>query len=90
MFSDRGFVEFFSNYFSTFTNDEILTKIDLVEGDLDELWRIYIRLFLTNIDIAINSVSKIERNMSFSYEEKRMNVSGGIKGRLLINDYVRV
>lgn len=89
LFSDRGFVEFFSNYFSTFANDEVLSKMDIVEGDLDELWRLYIRLFLSNIEQAISPVSQIVKNMSFSYEEKKMNVSGGIKGRLLINQYVQ-
>lgn len=89
LFSDRGFVKFFSNYFSTFANDEVLSKMDVVEGDIDELWRLYIRLFLSNVEHAISSVSKIAKNMSFSYKEQKMSVSGGIKGRLLINEYVQ-
>ena len=82
-------MEFFRSYFSTFDFEKIDVDVQLLDGDLSECWEIYLRILLANIEVAIEALSSIEKNISFAYEEEKIKVAGGIKGRLLINEYTQ-
>lgn len=89
LYKDKDFVNYLSDYFSSY-DTEILTIAGSMDSDYDkELWKVYIRILLANVNSVLTSIGKIEKNISFSYEEVKVKVSGGIKGRLLINEYVQ-
>ncbi|MBV1759461.1 MAG: hypothetical protein KMY55_16780 [Dethiosulfatibacter sp.] len=89
IYSDEGFLLFLSSYFSTYNVKEITLNADIAHDINDEFWKIYIRILLANIKEVITAIEKVEKNISFSYEEKEVKISGGIKGRLVINEYVK-
>lgn len=89
LYKDKDFAHFLAEYFSSYD-----TQIVSIDGAMnrhndDELWKIYVRILLANVSDVMTSIGKIEKNISFSYEEVKVRVSGGIKGRLLINEYVQ-
>lgn len=89
LYSDKDFVKFLADYFSSYETEilDIPGAMDDVVND--ELWKIYLRIILANTNEVLTSIEKIEKYVSFSYEEVRVKVSGGIRGRLLINEYVQ-
>lgn len=89
LYKDTDFAEFLADYFSSYD-----TEILGIEGDMnskinEDQWRIYLRILLANINDVLISIEKIEKNISYSYGKEKVRVSGGIKGRLLINEYVQ-
>lgn len=89
LYGNKDFVNFLSDYFSSYD-----TEILSIGGDMnvdfdDELWKIYVRILLANVNDVLTSIEKIEKNISFAYGEVKVRVSGGIKGRLLINEYAQ-
>ena len=89
VYSDKGFLEFISEYYSSYNTKMINISGEMSRDEVDEFWKIYIRILLANINDVMTAIEKIEKNISFSYDEVIVKVSGGIRGRLLINDYVK-
>ncbi len=89
LYKDKDFVCFLADYFSSYGTDIIDIKGDMIDSFYEDLWKVYLRIILANINDVLSLVEKIEKNISFSYEEVKVKVSGGIKGRLLINEYVQ-
>ena len=89
LYKDKNFANFLADYFSSYDTDILGIDGDM-NSDFDaESWKIYMRILLANVNDVLISIGKIEKNISFSYEEVKVRVSGGIKGRLLINEYVQ-
>lgn len=89
IYSDKDFLLFLSSYFSTYNVTEISLNGDLSQEKVDDFWKIFIRILLANVNDVLAAIEKIEKNISFSYEEKKVKTSDGIKGRLIINEYVK-
>lgn len=89
LYRDKEFVSFLADYFSSYETEILDIHGDMDDVVNDELWKIYLRIILANINEVLTSVEKIEKNISFSYEEVKVKISGGIKGRLIINEYVQ-
>lgn len=89
LYRDKGFVNFLSDYFSSYDTEVLSIDGDMNSDIVDEQWKIYVRILLANVNAVLTSIGKIEKNISFSYEEVKVRTSGGIKGRLLINEYVQ-
>lgn len=89
LYREVKFVKFLSDYFSSYEAVVASIQGDMTADMQDELWKIYLRILLANINEVQISIEKIEKNISFSYDEVKEKVSSGIKGRLLINEYVQ-
>ena len=89
LYRDKDFVSFLADYFSSYEIQILDIHGDMDDVVNDELWKIYLRIILANINEVLASIEKIEKNISFSYEEVKVKSSGGIKGRLIINEYVQ-
>lgn len=89
LYREVEFVKFLSDYFSSYETVTASIQGEMTADMQDELWKIYLRILLANINEVLTSIEKIEKNISFSYDEVKVKVSGGIKGRLLINEYVQ-
>lgn len=89
LYNDPEFINFISGYFSSYgTSNTSLSVGESVEQE-DINWKTYIRILLANINIITDALEKMEKSISFSYEEKRTVSTGGIKGRLLVDEYVK-
>lgn len=89
LYREVEFVKFLSDYFSSYEAVTACVQGEMTGEMRDELWKIYLRILLANINEVLTLIEKIEKNISFSYDEVKVKVSGGIKGRLLINEYVQ-
>lgn len=89
LYKDKNFANFLADYFSSYDTDILGIDGDMNSDFDDESWKIDMRILLANVNDVFISIGKIEKNISFSYEEVKVRVSGGIKGRLLINEYVQ-
>lgn len=89
LYKDKDFVSFLADYFSSYETEILDIHGNMNEVVNDETWKIYLRIILANINEIMAAVEKIEKNISFSYEEVKVKISGGIKGRLIINEYVQ-
>ena len=88
IYNDQEFLEYISDYFSSFNFSTIDLNIGVSEKEYID-WKIYLRVVLANIGDLFDALRQLEKNISFSYEEKIVRSSGAIKGRLLINEYVK-
>jgi hypothetical protein len=88
IYNDQEFLQYISDYFSSFNLSKIDLSIGISEDEITD-WKIYLRVVLANINDLFDALRKLENNISFSYEEVLVRSSGAIKGRLLINEYVK-
>ena len=89
LYGDKNFLEFISEYYSSYTVKDIAISGMMSDEQVEQFWKIYIRILLANINDVMEAIGRIEKNISFSYEEVNVKVAGSIKGRLRINDYVK-
>ena len=89
LYNDSEFINFISGYFSSYGTSSTLLSVGacVEQGDIN--WKTYIRILLANINIITDALEKMEKSVSFSYEEKKKVTTGGIKGRLLVDEYVK-
>lgn len=88
MYSDKGFLEFVNQYFSTYTTtlqniDYSLDSSSWSDSDTD----IFLRILLANLENLHQYISELERSMTFSYIRTEKNFLGEIKGKLNVNKY---
>ena len=89
LYNDPDFLNFISNYFSSYDVSEVSNNV-VASSNIQEIdWKIFLRILLANIETVSEALAKIEKNISFSYDEKRIISSGGIKGKLLVDEYVK-
>ncbi len=89
LYGDKNFLEFISEYYSSYSVKDIAISGMMSDEQVEQFWKIYIRILLANINDVMEAIGRIEKNISFSYEEVNVKVAGSIKGRLRINDYVK-
>lgn len=89
LYNDSEFINFISSYFSSYGLANITLSVGANEEREDINWKTYIRILLANINIISDSLKKLEKSISFSYEEGRIISTGEIKGRLLVDEYVK-
>lgn len=89
LYNDHKFLDFISDYYSSYNTSDVVLTGDMDHREQEIARKIFIRILLANIRIVQEAIEKIERNISFSYEEKKMKSCGGIKGRLLVDEYVK-
>lgn len=88
IYKDQDFLQYISDYFSSFNFSIIDLKVGIGENEIVD-WKIYLRVVLANIYVLFKALRQLEKNISFSYEERLIRSSGAIKGRLLIGEYVK-
>lgn len=89
LYNDPEFINFISSYFSSYGISSTSLSVGASVEQEDINWKTYIRILLANINIITDALEKMEKSISFSYEEKRIVSTGGIKGRLLVDEYVK-
>lgn len=89
LYNDPEFVDFISSYFSSYGTSSTSLSVGANVQYKDINWKTYIRILLANIYIVTDALEKMEKSISFSYEEKKIVSTGGIKGRLLLDEYVK-
>ena len=89
LYNNPKFIDFISSYFSSYGTANTLLFAGVSAENQDINWKIYIRILLANISVITEALEKMEKSISFSYEERRIISAGGIKGRLLVNEYVK-
>ncbi len=88
IYNDQEFLRYISDYFTSYSH----LKIDLEVGASEEErvdWKIYLKVVLANIRELFDTIRQLEKNVSFSYDENTIKSPGAIKGRLLVNEYVK-
>ena len=88
IYNDKVFLEFISTYFSSSGLNYVELSGEMLDDDMEISQMIFLRVLLANLGEFKDYLTLLEKNVSFSYEEKKV-ISGVIKGRLLINDYVQ-
>lgn len=88
MYSDTGFVEFISTYFSTYCtiNQFVFAKI---EDDRTNNYFLALRIILANFSNFIKYVNEIITNMSYSYSKSEKAYQSEMRGKLNMNKYVQ-
>lgn len=89
LYNNPKFIDFISTYFSSYGTANTLLFAGVSAENQDINWKIYIRILLANISVITEALERMEKSISFSYEERRIISAGGIKGRLLVNEYVK-
>lgn len=89
LYNDAKFLEFLSNYFSSYNVKDIMLHGGMNESQKECSWKIFIRILMANVSTILEAIQKIEKNISFSYEECNVTSTGEIKGRLLVDKYVQ-
>ena len=89
LYNEQKFLDFISDYFSSYNTSDVTLSGGMNKNDQEISWKIFIRILIANINTVLEAIEKVERNISFSYEEKKIKSSGGIKGRLLVDEYVK-
>ena len=89
LYNDQEFINFISSYFSSYGISSTSVSIGASVEREDINRKTYIRILLANINIITDTLEKMEKSISFSYEEKKIVSTGGIKGRLLVDEYVK-
>lgn len=89
LYNNPKFIDFISSYFSSYGTANTLIFAGVSTENQDINWKIYIRILLANISTITEALERMEKSISFSYEERRIISAGGIKGRLLVDEYVK-
>ncbi|MFQ9922031.1 MAG: hypothetical protein ACLRVU_00880 [Beduini sp.] len=89
LYNNPKFIDFISSYFSSYGTASTLLFAGVSAENQDINWKIYIRILLANISVITEALERMEKSISFSYEERRIISAGGIKGRLLVDEYVK-
>lgn len=89
IYSDKDFMVFISNYYSSYDIEKLLTNISLQGDELDDYWSVYLRILLANITIFEVIIDDILKRTSYTYKEVKKRYVGEIKGRLALNEYVK-
>lgn len=88
-FSDSKFVQFLSNYFSSYeTNLQNINASLFNQNDYEEFLA-YIRVILANLKRFIELFQPLLSKVSYQYSKEHKVYKGQIKGKLLINYYVK-
>lgn len=90
MYSDRGFLSFVNQYFSSFSTQMQSIDYSIRSGEIDEIdLEIYLRIVLANIDTLHNLISDLESSLSKSQVNREVTFAGEIQGRLNIGKYTK-
>ena len=88
-FSDSKFVQFLSNYFSSYeTNLQNINASLFSQNDYEEFLA-YIRVILANLKHFMDLFQPLLSKVSYQYSKEHKVYKGQIKGKLLINYYVK-
>lgn len=90
MYSDRGFLSFVNQYFSSFSTQMQSVDYSIRNGEIDDIdLEIYLRIILANIDTLHGLISDLENSLSKSQVDREVIFSGEIQGRLNIGKYTK-
>ena len=89
IYNNKDFLEFISSYYSSYKMDSINLHSSYGEIDSIENLKLYIRIILANVNDFSESLKIIEKNISSSFKDEKIVSTGSIKGRLLLNEYVK-
>lgn len=85
LYNDSEFINFISSYFSSYGLENISLSVGANEEREDINWKTYIRILLANINIISDALEKLEKSISFSYEEGQYPLEKLKEGYLLMN-----
>lgn len=88
-FSNSKFVQFLSNYFSSYETNLQNINAGLFEQNDYEEFLTYIRVILANLKPFMELLQPLLSKVSYQYSKEHKVYKGQIKGKLLINYYVK-
>lgn len=87
MYSNSGFVEFISTYFSTYYTIVQSTTLKIEDQFIDNYY-LTLKIILANFEIFMKYIDEIVLNMSYSYNKAEKLYKNEMRGKLNMNKYV--
>lgn len=88
IFSNSDFVHFVSYFFSSYEDKIQNIGAELSQDDYDELL-VYLRVILINLEEFVGFFHPLIKKVSYQYKKEEKVFNGQIRGKLLINHYVK-
>lgn len=93
IYSDIDFFGFVNQYFSSCMPTSAATALSYAQNWDDKLKKaekeLLLRVTLANISKLRSIVVRIERNLSYNYQNNNVDIKGEIKGTLRVNEYFK-